>query len=122
MDKAKKYILTGAAVACIAVAGWLLYPVIMNRPAANVQTTASRTEEPTIQPVFLPQAAPTSGQTIMIKVSIKGKVMFPGEYYVSPGSTVAEAIEQAGGLLDGADTSKLDMDALVYNNQYIGIP
>lgn len=133
MPKTKKYICILAAAVCLAAAGWLLYPQVFGgqqarQPAATetapaqptpaqTQAAAKSSAKPTIA-----VETPAQQQTQLLRISIRGKVLYAGEYYIKAGSTIADAIEMAGGLLEGADTSKLDMDSALYDNQYIGIP
>lgn len=54
------------------------------------------------QPVDLNLKAPTT-----VQAEIKGLVSEPGVYTLPYGSSVSDLIEQAGGLMDQADTSQL---------------
>jgi protein involved in polysaccharide export with SLBB domain len=60
--------------------------------------------------IFVPSKAPIS-----YSVSVVGAVAKPGQYMLPPGSTVYDAVRQAGGLLDSADKPSLyvqPMDSL----------
>ncbi len=42
-------------------------------------------------------------QKMQVRVSVEGRVQFPGTYILPDGSTVADLMAYAGGLIDGAD-------------------
>ncbi|MDF7823980.1 SLBB domain-containing protein [Pontiellaceae bacterium B12227] len=42
-------------------------------------------------------------QTLQVRVNIEGRVQFPGTYVLPDGSTIADLMKTAGGLLPGAD-------------------
>lgn len=46
-------------------------------------------------------------------LSITGSVMFPGEYKYSEGMSVEDLILQAGGLVDGASTARVDVSRVI---------
>ena len=50
----------------------------------------------------------TSNEEIKVKVSLSGQVQVPGEYMITKGSYLDEAIELAGGLTSLADTDCFD--------------
>lgn len=50
----------------------------------------------------------TSNEEVKVKVSLSGQVQVPGEYMITKGSYLDEAIELAGGLTSLADTDCFD--------------
>ncbi len=73
---------------------------------------------PTGQPIaILP--APTPSPLV---VDVSGEVMNPGVYVLQPDSRVMEAVEAAGGLLDGADASRVNLAARIQDGDKVWIP
>lgn len=124
----------GTAILCLALAGWLLYPAIVgdgdtrqptpspSAAAPHVQQTLSPEPNYTLRPSYVSTPGPGANTNTHFRVSIIGNVMYPGEYYVNKGETLADIIERAGGLTEGADTSGLVMDKPLYDGEYIEIP
>jgi competence protein ComEA len=76
-------------------------------------------------------SVPPAGETITLlpaptevplTVNITGAVTNPGVYLLARGSRVNDALEAAGGLLAEADTSNLNLAALVEDGQELHIP
>lgn len=57
-----------------------------------------------------------------VVVHICGAVVSPGVYELSPGSRIADAVELAGGLLEDADESYVNLAELLADGQQISIP
>ena len=57
----------------------------------------------------------------VICVYVCGEVASPGVYELQQGSRVYEAIDVAGGLLDGVDTTKINMAQLLSDGQQITV-
>ncbi|MBE5781455.1 MAG: hypothetical protein E7328_06525 [Clostridiales bacterium] len=76
---------------------------------------------PTPAPVIQPQKTPVpKGDTIT--VTVLGNVENPGAYLVVKGCSVQIAIERAGGHLQGADLSEIDLSVPLYEDTLIHIP
>lgn len=58
----------------------------------------------------------------LITVNISGEIKVPGKYSLSPGSRVADLIEESGGLTPKADRDRIDFIARLKNGQNIEIP
>ena len=54
-----------------------------------------------------------------IKVDVKGLVTNPGVYELNEGSRVIDAINLAGGLIDGADTGQLNLSKILKDENVI---
>lgn len=54
-----------------------------------------------------------------VVVDIKGMILNPGVYEVSSSSRVNDVIELAGGLIDGADTSLINLAKIVFDEMTI---
>lgn len=73
---------------------------------------------PSGQPItILPAPTPAP-----IRVDVSGKVVNPGVYTLPPDSRVVEAIEAAGGLLDTADISMINLAARVEDGDKVWVP
>jgi competence protein ComEA len=57
-----------------------------------------------------------------VVVYISGAVVKPGVYRLSPGTRVADVINNAGGLADGADVNKVNLAQPVKDGAHIYIP
>ena len=55
-------------------------------------------------------------------VDVKGEVNYPGVYQIEIGKRVYESIEAAGGLTENADTTTINLSALVTDGMIIDIP
>ncbi len=58
----------------------------------------------------------------MIVIDIKGAIEKPGVYELKEGSRIYEAIDQAGGLLEGADENSLNFAELLYDEMMVYVP
>jgi competence protein ComEA len=70
----------------------------------------------------LPSVAPGSlAPSSLIVVAVQGRVQHPGLVRLPPGARVADAIEAAGGVLPGTDTSYVNLAQKVTDGQLIVI-
>jgi competence protein ComEA len=95
--------LVGFSVVCSLLAAGLLYLAI-SRPRG--------------QPVQL-QAPPTSAP---IQVYVTGAVKRPGVYSVPVGSRVGDVLQKAGGALEDADLTRINLAALLGDGQQVFVP
>ncbi len=59
----------------------------------------------------------------IIKIEMKGQVQFPGTYYVRYGVSLAEMLDECGGITSmGSLPDGFDYNAPIYNNMTIVIP
>ncbi len=63
----------------------------------------------------------TTDETL-IYVDIKGAVLYPGVYVCGTNMRIADVVNQAGGLLDNADVSELNMSKTLYDQMVINVP
>lgn len=74
--------------------------------------------QPSGQPIeILPAPLP-----LPLVVDVSGQVLSPGVYSLPPGARVSEAIAAAGGLLDDADPSMINLAARVKDGDKVWIP
>ena len=78
-------------------------------------------------PPALMRAHPTvaitgPGTTQQIESYVLGAVLRPGVYSLHSGARVRELVEAAGGLLDNADITRVDLGALLADGQSIYVP
>ncbi|MCC3765822.1 helix-hairpin-helix domain-containing protein [Glycomyces sp. TRM65418] len=71
-------------------------------------------------PAAVPEAAATETATIV--VSVAGAVNDPGIVELDAGSRVADAIEAAGGLAEGADPGFLNLARVVADGDLVAVP
>lgn len=74
--------------------------------------------QPSGRPIeILPAPSP-----MPLVVDVSGQVLSPGVYSLPPGARVSEAIAAAGGLLDDADPSMINLAARVKDGDKVWIP
>lgn len=71
----------------------------------------------TAEPAVSSTAAPTE-----LVVHVAGEVRRAGVVRLEPGARVQEAVDAAGGLTDGADTSRLNLARIVNDGERIWVP
>jgi competence protein ComEA len=89
------------AVAAVGVAYWL-------------------TRQPVQQPIVVP--TPGADGPRQLEVDVVGAVARPGLYRLAAGMRVADAIEQAGGAVDGADLARVNLAARLRDGQQVIVP
>ncbi|WP_404428775.1 helix-hairpin-helix domain-containing protein [Sutcliffiella horikoshii] len=57
-----------------------------------------------------------------VLIDIKGHVMQPGVYRMKTGDRIIDAVEKAGGFLEGADSDKVNLAALLADEMVIIVP
>jgi competence protein ComEA len=67
-------------------------------------------------------AAPSSSATATLIVDVAGAVRKPGVFEFAPGDRVIDAVERAGGALDKADLTLLNLAAPLTDGQQILVP
>lgn len=99
-----------ALVAALAALGlaWRSAPSPVAAPAAPVVSPVAAPSVPVAPPSAVHAAtAATAGPELVVDVA--GRVRHPGVVSLPPGARVADAVEQAGGVLPGTDTSALSL-------------
>ncbi len=82
----------------------------------------ARSEDTAPVRVIAPESITDSRAVADIKVQVRGEVMFPGVYPVSPGDRVIDAIEAAGGISPNADLSDINLSKRVQDEARYHIP
>ncbi len=90
--------------------------VVVSLLAAGLILLVSRTPRGEAVKLLPPPTAPP------VMVYIVGAVARPGVYSMPVGSHVWDAVQQAGGLLDGADEGAVNLAALLRDGDKITIP
>ncbi|NSC21688.1 ComEA family DNA-binding protein [Streptomyces albus subsp. chlorinus] len=67
----------------------------------------------------VPAASPGASSGKRLVVDVSGKVRDPGVHHLPAGSRVADALDAAGGLRKGADTSELNQARLLVDGEQI---
>ncbi|KPB05072.1 helix-hairpin-helix domain-containing protein [Bacillus sp. CHD6a] len=70
--------------------------------------------------VHKPKDVEIANQEILI--DIKGHVMEPGVYRMKTGERIIDAVEKAGGFLEGADSDQVNLAALLVDEMVIIVP
>ncbi|WP_026239848.1 ComEA family DNA-binding protein [Parafrankia discariae] len=122
-------VLVLVAVAAAAVVGWLTWrdrPVALQPSAAAAGAPGSG--ETTRSPAATPPAAAESGAPDSaapesaapeVVVDVAGRVARPGVVRLPAGSRVVDAVERAGGVLPGTDTTGLALARLLADGEQI---
>src|SRR5271163_4679163 len=112
---------TGAiAAAVVAVLAVLitLFTLVRDRPAPVMSAKLPPVEKAsTASPRS--SASPTAGPDHPVVVSVVGLVHTPGLVTLAPGARIADALQAAGGAVDGADTIGLNMARPVGDGEQI---
>ncbi|MDY0318332.1 MAG: SLBB domain-containing protein, partial [Candidatus Izemoplasmatales bacterium] len=64
----------------------------------------------------------TSSIIKFVYVDVKGEVKYPGVYQIELGKRVNDCIKAAGGLTENADTTKINLSALITDGMIIDVP
>jgi competence protein ComEA len=75
---------------------------------------------PTPVTVIVPTLSPSPTASMVVHVA--GAVRDPGVYVMPAGARVADALQQAGGVLDGGDPSAFNLAARLTDGQRIFVP
>ncbi|GAP14714.1 competence protein ComEA helix-hairpin-helix repeat region [Longilinea arvoryzae] len=75
-----------------------------------------------LRPIGQPIAILPAPTLSPIMVDVSGEVLNPGVYTLQPDSRVMEAVAAAGGLLDGADVSRVNLAGRVQDGDKVWIP
>ncbi|ART77354.1 hypothetical protein B4U37_15425 [Sutcliffiella horikoshii] len=67
---------------------------------------------------------PEEGEVVTqeVLIDIKGHVMQPGVYRMKIGDRIIDAVEKAGGFMEGADSDKVNLAALLADEMVIIVP
>ena len=117
----KEIIYAGAAVICVAVAGWIY--TSDRRKSEDVYSVAA--SEAPAETAGAAAAAPDDAagvQVKRIKIYITGAVAKPGVYELDEGSRVEDALNLAGGAAAGADMLRVNLAARLKDEQQIVVP
>jgi competence protein ComEA len=77
------------------------------------------TRSPVSQPVAIPLEAARARD---VTVHVTGAVLKPGIYTFAESARIADAIDAAGGLVDGGDASRLNLAARLRDGQQVVVP
>jgi competence protein ComEA len=102
---------------------WVLVTVALL--VAGVGLSVTLLSWPDAEPTATAPAAPveaTAAEAKTIIVSVAGAVKEPGIVELEAGSRVADAIEAAGGLADGADPGFLNLARVVADGDLVAVP
>ncbi|HEU0189740.1 MAG TPA: ComEA family DNA-binding protein [Mycobacterium sp.] len=105
-----------AVVAALAVLV-TVFTVIRDRPSPVVSAKLPPVEMVSAASTTGPDPEPVAGQPVV--VSVVGLVHRPGLTTLTPGARIADALDAAGGALDGADTTGLNMARQLVDGEQI---
>ncbi|MFH8343839.1 helix-hairpin-helix domain-containing protein [Streptomyces sp. NPDC018045] len=111
------------AVAFAAHHFWVGRPEPVRAPAVT-RSTALPTQAPAPQPQVAaptPVGGPPTAAGRLLVVDVVGKVRRPGIHRLPQGARVADALQAAGGLLDGANTRGLNRARLLTDGEQIAV-
>jgi competence protein ComEA len=102
---------------------WVLVVVALSVAAVGLAVTLlswPETEPAATAPAVAPEATAAEAKTIV--VSVAGAVKDPGIVELDAGARVADAIEAAGGLTEGADPGFLNLARVVADGDLVAVP
>jgi competence protein ComEA len=103
----------------LALAGLLLLAALRIAPGVAANLIAGR--QPA-QPAISISGPGTSAANASVTAYILGDVVAPGVYTLATGARVQALVAAAGGALDDADLTRVDLAALVADGQEIYVP
>ena len=111
-----------AAAALVAVA--VIAVVAGSALRSSEPLTIERAEEVAVPDAGTRETVPDDAEEpeAPLVVHVDGAVASPDVYELEPGSRVADAIDAAGGLAEGADTSTLNLAAPVADGEKVHVP
>lgn len=115
----KLYVMGGILVLLL-----MAYYYLIASPQGTLPTTESnqQTLEGNLSENDIEQQPITKQTPKSIMIDIKGAVVKPGVYEATEGERVHDLIERAGGLTDGADSSKVNFALYVKDEMILYIP
>ena len=117
MKEKTKRILLFCTLGLIIVFGIIYWSSKQKKTQLREIEPVSEIQESSVQPRITEESSGTIG------VHVTGAVMYPDQVYFMPeGSRVADAINQAGGPVEGADLSLLNLAAYLKDGQRIRVP
>ncbi|KOU03994.1 DNA-binding protein [Streptomyces sp. NRRL F-5755] len=100
---------------------WAARPQPVRAPAAT-QTTPVPAPAPAPRPqVTAPAGVPSAATGRLLVVDVVGKVHRPGIHRLPLGARVADALQEAGGVLDGANIRGLNRARLLVDGEQIAV-
>ena len=116
----KTWILTAAAVCCLALSGCSkTQDLLLETGSGQEQEALPSEEEETKEP--LQPAVPETKESELY-IYICGEVKKPGVYVMEPGDRIYQLIEKAGGLTDKAQAGSVNQAELLEDGAMIYVP
>lgn len=119
-----RLITSAFAVLVVCLGAWFLVRTPTPPPESSLPTASA---DPDVPPSTLPVPSTLDDRRIdapggEVVVHVAGAVEVPGVYELPDGSRVADAIEEAGGSVSEADTSRVNLAALLVDGSRIYLP
>jgi len=86
------------------------------------ESTESSSNPPMTESTDFPETSMKENIPVKIAIHIEGAVQSPGLYYLDEESRYDDAVKKAGGFLQGADRSKVNLARRIYDEAFIYIP
>ncbi|MBM7701455.1 helix-hairpin-helix domain-containing protein [Metabacillus iocasae] len=121
MEYVKKHIVWVLVI----VAAASTYLFIVKADSTSTSTSSAEEIKGMISEEDEPEELPRENQVsqpVMIVVDVKGAVKGPGVYELSSDSRVKDAIDSAGGVLDGADVKQVNFAMKLQDEMVIYVP
>jgi len=120
-----KLLVSISVIAVISVLGWSgLSEGGTDAPTQQIsfieEVQGEEKEEKNPEEIEKSQEVEVANQEVLI--DIKGHVMQPGVYRMKTGDRIIDAVEKAGGFLEGADSDKVNLAALLADEMVIIVP
>ncbi|WP_404346972.1 helix-hairpin-helix domain-containing protein [Sutcliffiella horikoshii] len=120
-----KVLVSISVIAVISILGWSSMSkgeadTPMQQISLIEEVQGEEMEENSLEEIEKVEEVEVANQEVLI--DIKGHVMQPGVYKMKTGDRIIDAVEKAGGFLEGADSDKVNLAALLADEMVIIVP
>ncbi|MBE3552852.1 MAG: ComEA family DNA-binding protein [Kyrpidia tusciae] len=118
----------GRSLARVVQKGWWIVPLVLLAGAWFLWSERSRSDSDAVpvsaavETEILAGRGPGISSSRTMAVDVKGAVRTPGVYELPPGARVKEAVEAAGGALESAELSGINLAAKLEDGAMVVVP
>ena len=113
----REYILIGVVLVLLIVVSLSFFSTFFNQNQEEYEEDWLYVEENTVEEPTMEEIYPSK-----IIVDVKGAVALPGVYEMDEGERIIDAIDIAGGMLEGANTNQINFAAILSDEMVVYVP